>query len=137
MRNWLRGLWSAKSWSNSYHQLPAYLLNFKHGRAVRVMSRIKYIKKIFLKDFELVSRLPATEQRMLETGYARHEHTKGGPLCLKPTQPAIIQRARAAPESLTRGDVLQLQRTIGNRADYRVSLGEQVVHTPAAIKQDL
>ena len=29
---------------------------------------------------------------------------------------AIIQRARAAPESLTRADVMQLQRTIGNRA---------------------
>ena len=29
---------------------------------------------------------------------------------------AIIQRAQAAPESLTPADVLQLQRTIGNRA---------------------
>ena len=29
---------------------------------------------------------------------------------------AIIQRATASPESLTTADVLQLQRTIGNRA---------------------
>jgi hypothetical protein len=33
---------------------------------------------------------------------------------------AIIQRARAAPESLSRADVLQLQRTIGNRAVGRM-----------------
>jgi len=33
---------------------------------------------------------------------------------------AIIQRARAAPESLSAADVLQLQRTIGNRVVGRL-----------------
>jgi hypothetical protein len=71
---------------------------------------------------------------------------KGSPLCPSPTQKpvpkqrrfphqhrhlnrpptpaahpaAIIQRARASPESLSRADVLQLQRTIGNQAVGRL-----------------
>jgi|GEM_PF-3297345 len=39
--------------------------------------------------------------------------------------PAIIQRARTSPDSLTPGDVLQLQRTIGNKAVGRVLFGKR------------
>jgi len=51
------------------------------------------------------------------TAYTKQQRSPTQGRLTKHTSPSsIIQRARAAPESLSTADVLQLQRTIGNRA---------------------
>ena len=50
----------------------------------------------------------------------QHRPRKRSPAPVAHHPAAIIQRARAAPESLSAADVLQLQRTIGNRAVGRL-----------------
>ena len=60
-----------------------------------------------------------TETRTKTTTSSPQQHRPlNRPPAAHPT--AIIQRVRAAPESLSRADVLQLQRTIGNRAVGRL-----------------
>jgi Domain of unknown function (DUF4157) len=62
-------------------------------------------------------------------------HDQATPIFQTPitNQMAIIQRARINPKSLTPADVLQLQRTIGNRAVGRLLSG--IRQTPSNTKQ--
>ncbi|HUW68073.1 MAG TPA: hypothetical protein VMW20_08495 [Candidatus Nanoarchaeia archaeon] len=51
------------------------------------------------------------------TAAAKQQRSPSRAHLTRQTHPAsIIQRVQAAPESLSAADVLQLQRTIGNRA---------------------
>jgi hypothetical protein len=62
-----------------------------------------------------------TKTRTSSTQQPRPRTMSPDPEAQHPT--AIIQRARAAPESLTRADVLQLQGTVGNQAVGRLLAG--------------